>query len=319
MQTDLNTTRGGLGALGSEAPTLSPERRGRPSLRRHERVGTAFVVPFLVLFLLTMVLPLGYAVYDSLYRTTLFGSSFGIANYVTTFHSAQFWGGVGRVAIFAAVQVPVTLALAFFFAALFDLRVIKFGAFFRVAFFLPYTVPAVVAAIMWSFLLIPQYGVYTRLAGSLGAPGTDFFSSNLILPTLIVIVIWEVLGYNMVIFFTALKGVSSDLVEAAVLDGASLWGVIFRVKLPMVRAATVMLTFLNLIGALQLFTEPSILGTFEPEAISFGFTPALYIYNTAVGGSQPNLAAAAAVVFAVVIAAVSVGSLVATRPRRASG
>lgn len=265
-----------------------------------------------------MVLPLAYAIYESLYRTTLFGSSFGLANYTTTFRSAQFWGGVERVAIFAAIQVPLTLALSFFFAALFDLKVVKFGALFRVAFFLPYTVPAVVAAIMWSFLLIPQYGVYTRLVGTLGAPKTNFFSSDLILPTIIVIVIWEVMGYNMVIFFTALKSIPGEVVEAAVLDGATLWGVILRVKLPMVRAATVMLTFLNLIGALQLFTEPSILGTFQPQAIPFGFTPALYIYNTAIGGSQPNLAAAAAVVFAVVIAAVSVGSLVVARPRAAA-
>lgn len=282
-------------------------------------MGAAFVVPFLLIFLLTMLLPVGYAVYESLYRSTLFGTSFaGFGNYSATFASSQFWSGVERVAIFAAIQVPVTLAIAFFFAAIFDLGVVKLGALFRVVFFLPFAVPAVVAAIMWSFLLVPQYGSYTRLVGALGAPGTNFFSSDLILPTIIVIVIWEVTGYNMVIFFTALKSVPNQVIEAAILDGASIWSIIFRVKLPMVRAAVVMLTFLNLIGALQLFTEPSIIYTFEPQAIPFGFTPALYIYNTSIGSGQYNLGAAAAVLFAVVIALVSVGSLLVARRGRAA-
>ena len=182
---------------------------------------------------------------------------------------------------------------------------------------MPYAVPAVVAAIMWSFLLVPQYGSYTKVAEALGASNADFFSTNLILPTIIVIVIWEVVGYNMVIFFTALKSVPNQVVEAAVLDGASIWAVIFRVKLPMIRSAVVMLTFLNLIGAMQLFTEPSIISTFEPQAISFGFTPALFIYNTSIGNGQYNLGAAAAVVFAVVIAIASIGSLLVARRRSA--
>lgn len=313
MKPTLVTDRGAGKSFPRPPVTASPDvRRHRP--QRRDQVGTAFVVPFIVMFLLTMAVPLGYAVYSSFYRTTLFGSSFGVSNYVATFSSGEFWGGVERVAIFAAVQVPLTLALAFLFAALFDLRAVRFSSFFRVVLFLPYTVPTVVSAIMWSFLLEPQFGVYTRFTG------INFFSSDLVLPTIIVIVIWEVMGYNMLIFYTALKSVPGEIVEAAVLDGASLWGVIFRVKLPMVRGATVMLIFLNLIGALQLFTEPSIIAGFAPYAISFGFTPVIYIYNTAIGKVQPDLAAAAAVIFALVITIVSVGSLLAARrPRGAAG
>jgi multiple sugar transport system permease protein len=292
----------------------APARRRRD---RREGNGRWFVLPFLVLLTLFMFVPVCYAIYTSLFTSKLIGgTSFsGLANYGQVFASSEFWSGVRRVLLFAAIQVPLTIGIAAFFAAIFDLGVAKFGRFFRVVFFVPFAVPAVVAAMMWSFLLLPQFGPYTRLAGAVGLQRTDFFSPNLILPTLIVIVIWEWAGYNMTILYTALKSVPREVVEAAVIDGASFWKVVMRVKLPMVSPAIVMLFFLNTIGALQLFTEPSILSSFQPQAISFGFTPTLFVYNTSIGSLEYNLGAAAAVVLGLVIGALSVGSLLWRRRR----
>jgi multiple sugar transport system permease protein len=107
--------------------------------------------------------------------------------------------------------------------------------------------------------------------------------------------------------------VPRTVTEAALLDGASLWTIIWRVKVPMVRPAIVMLCFVNTVGALQLFTEPQILAAFQPQAVSFGFTPSLYVYNTAIGSAEYNLGAAAAVVLGVLIGAVSIGSMALRR------
>jgi multiple sugar transport system permease protein len=259
-----------------------------------------------------MLVPLGYAVYTSLYTYRIIGgTSFtGAANYTQTLQSGEFWSGVIRVVIFAAIQIPVMLAIAFFFATVFDLGVAKFGTTFRTIFFIPFAVPAVVGAVMWSFLLEPQFGPFTRLAGALGFSGTNFFSPSLLLPIIIVIVIWEWTGYNMMILYTALKSVPRDVVEAAILDDTPLWKIILRIKLPMVRSAIVMLIFLNTIGALQLFTEPQILSYFEQGAVSLNYTPSVYIYNTAIAADQTNLAAAMAVILALVIVAISAVSLV---------
>jgi multiple sugar transport system permease protein len=101
--------------------------------------------------------------------------------------------------------------------------------------------------------------------------------------------------------------------EAAVIDGAPLRTIILRMKLPMVRPTIVMLVFINMVGALQLFTEPSILSSFQPQAVSYGFTPTLYVYNTAVGSSEYNLGAAAAVVLALIIGLVSLGAFAVRR------
>ena len=72
--------------------------------------------------------------------------------------------------IFAAIQIPVMLAIAFFFATIFDLGVAKYGTFFRTIFFIPFAVPAVVGAVMWSFLLEPQFGPFVHFANGIGLP-----------------------------------------------------------------------------------------------------------------------------------------------------
>lgn len=279
-------------------------------VQKGERRGVFYILPFLLAFGLFLVTPVGYAVYTSLYTTKMIGGTAfsGFSNYTATFNSSEFWQGVWRVALFALIQVPVTLVLACFFAAMFDLGIAKFGRFFRTVFFMPFAVPAVAAAVMWSFLLAPSFGPVSRLASVMGFSHTNFFGPSLVLPTIIVIVIWEWTGYNMIILYTAMKAVPKDVIEAAVIEGAGLWRVLLRVKVPMVRPALIMLVFLNLVGALQLFTEPMMIASFQPQAVSFGFTPVLYIYNTAIGSTEYNLGAAAAVVFAVVIALISLGS-----------
>ena len=262
-----------------------------------------------------MIVPTGYAVYDSLFTSKLVGGTrfSGLDNYRTVLSSPEFWGGVWRVLLFAVVQVPLTIAIAFFFAAVFDAGVVRFGKFFRTVFFIPFAVPGVVAAVMWSFLLLPGFGPYSRALSSLGLGHVDFFSAKLILPTIVLIVIWEWTGYTMTILYASLKSIPRDVTEAAVIDGAPLRTIILQMKLPMVRPTIVMLVFINMVGALQLFTEPSILSSFQPQAVSYGFTPTLYVYNTAVGSSEYNLGAAAAVVLALIIGLVSLGAFAVRR------
>ncbi len=290
---------------------------GRAGRRRGLRrwPGAAFIAPHMLALGLFMLLPIGYAVYQSLYTTKLIGGTrySGLANYRTVLASAEFWTGVREVLVFAAIQVPLTLALAFFFAAVFDAGIVRHGRFFRTVFFMPFAVPGVVAAVMFSFLLEPTFGPYARVLQALGLKNVDFFSSKLILPTIVLIVVWEWTGYNMTILYTSLKTIPREITEAAVVSGASLSTIILRLKLPMVRPTLMMLVFINTVGALQLFTEPSIIESFEPQAISFGFTPTLYVYNTAIGSGEYSLGAAAAVLLAVIIGLISLAGFALRR------
>jgi multiple sugar transport system permease protein len=297
------------------AATGRPPRRS-VWVRRRDRRGLAFVTPFLIAFALFTIVPLVYSIYDSVFTTRIIGGTTfsGFSNYSQVLTSGPFWGGFIRVIIFGAIQIPVMLVVAFFFATIFDLGVAKFGRTFRTIFFIPFAVPIVVAAIMWGFLLEPTYGPVTHLANLFGFTGTNFLSSGLMLPAIIVIAIWEWTGYNSIILYTALKSVPRDVVEAAIMDDTPLWRIILRIKLPMVRSAIVMLIFLNSIGALQLFVEPQIL-SYQGGAITNTWTPVVDIFNTSIADAQYNLGAAMAVVLAVVIIAVSVASMAFRRHR----
>ncbi|HYK69167.1 MAG TPA: sugar ABC transporter permease [Streptosporangiaceae bacterium] len=294
---------------------------GRRSVyaRRRGRSGLAFVTPFMILFTLFMIVPLVYAVYESLYTTKLIGGTrfSGFANYSTVLQSGPFWGGVIRVVIFGGIQIPVMLAIAFFFATIFDLGVAKWGRFFRAVYFVPFAVPIVVSALMWGFLFDPAYGPFNRLMNSIGFHNFNWLSSGLMVPSIIIIAIWEWTGYTTVIMYTALKSVPRDLVEAAILDDTPLWRIILRIKLPMVRPAIILLIFINTIGAMQLFVEPNILNNYQAGVITNTWTPVINIYSTAISNGEYQLGAAMAVVLAIIIIAISVASL-AFRNRRRS-
>ncbi|WGL51400.1 sugar ABC transporter permease [Nocardioides sp. BP30] len=309
-----------LGAVGDDRAGGSkrPQRRRSASSRREsrrERAGAAFIAPHMLMLGLFMLVPTVYAVYSSLFATKLIGGRqwVGLENYRTVLHSSEFWSGVVRVLVFGAIQVPLTLAIAFGFAALFDAGVIRGSRFLRTIYFMPFAVPGVVASVMWSFLLLPGFGSYAKALDRLGLGHVDFFSSRLILPTIMLIVIWEWTGYNMTILYTSLKSIPKEVTEAAIMEGASLWRIIVHIKLPMVMPSIVMLVFLNAVGALQLFTEPSILASFQPQAVSFGFTPTLFVYHTAVGSGEYELGAAAAVILALIIGALSVAGFAVRR------
>jgi multiple sugar transport system permease protein len=296
-------------------------RRGRRSAyeRRRGRSGLAFVTPFMIMFTLFMIVPLGYAVYQSLYTTKLIGgTSFsGFSNYSTVLQSGPFWSGVIRVVIFGAIQIPVMLAIAFFFATIFDLGVAKWGRVFRAIFFIPYAVPIVVSALMWGFLFDPAYGPFDKFMQAIGFHNFNWMGSNdSMVVTIIIIAIWEWTGYNCVILYTALKSVPRDVIEAAILDDTPLWKIVLRIKLPLVRPAIVMLVFLNTIGAMQLFVEPFILNNYQAGVITNTWTPVLDIYSTAISDGEYQLGAAMAVVLALIVVVIAVGSLAFRNRRR---
>ncbi len=141
-------------------------------------------------------------------------------------------------------------------------------------------------------------------------------SNNLMVATIIIIAIWEWTGYNCVILYTALRSVPRDVIEAAILDDTPLWKIILKIKLPLVRPAIIMLVFLNTIGAMQLFVEPYILNNYQAGVITNTWTPVLDIYSTAISDGEYQLGAAMAVVLALIVIVISVGSLAFRNRRR---
>ena len=285
--------------------TLSPARAARsaPATRRrggvsHRRAIAFFLAPFGVLFALFYLVPVGYAVYRSLLtveRDGTFGAARevfgGLSQYVRVFQNEAFWESVGRVVAFGLVQVPVMLGLALLLALLLDSPLVKGKRFFRLAFFVPYAVPGVIAAIMWGFLYSPNLAPFTEITRNV-----DFLGADLVLWSIANVVTWVFVGYNMLIIYSALLAIPTEIYEAARLDGASQARIAWSIKIPLVAPAITLTSIFSIIGTLQLLAEPQVFKSFT-SAVTSTYTPNLLIYSTA---SVPNVNLAAA--FSVVLA-----------------
>ncbi|WP_043668622.1 carbohydrate ABC transporter permease [Clavibacter michiganensis] len=294
---------------------------GRPSgppMRRDKRrwTGLGFVAPFLVVFLVVLIAPVGYSIYLSLFQERMIGgnSFVGIANYTQALNDPKFWDALGRVSLFLVVQVPIMLAIALFAALALDSARLHLTAFFRISIFLPYAVPAVVAALMWGFIYGNRFGLVGNIEQATGWDLPDLLSQSWILASIGNIVTWEFVGYNMLLFYAALRVISPDLYEAAELDGAGPFRIVTGIKLPAIRGALVIGVIFSIIGSFQLFNEPNILQTLAPNGISSFFTPNMYAYNLSFAGQQFNYSAAIAIIMGVLTMVVAyVVQLVGTR------
>ncbi|MGW7140825.1 carbohydrate ABC transporter permease [Streptomyces xanthophaeus] len=294
--------------LPSPATAVSrPRPRPRTRARRNALVGWGFVAPFAAVFGLVFLAPIGYAFYLSLMRDRLIGGTafVGADNYVRALTDPQFWEGSARVGLFLLVQVPVMLGIALLIALAIDSGRLYGKAFFRVAVFLPYAVPAVVASLMWGFIYGTRFGLVGDINEAFGLSLPDPLSPSLVLASIGNIVTWEFVGYNTLIFYSALKVVPRSLYEAAAIDGAGEWRTVTAIKLPAIRSALVIATIFSIIGSFQLFNEPNILQNLAPNAITSAYTPNLYTYSLAFSGQQHNYAATVAIVMGVLTAIVA--------------
>jgi multiple sugar transport system permease protein len=273
-----------------------------------ESRGWLFVGPFLVVFALTFLAPIGYAIYLSLFRDQAFfgGSVFvGLDNYVDAIQDSKLWEAFLRVGLFLVVQVPVMLILALLAALAIDSARLHGASFFRVVIFLPYAVPGVVAVLMWGFIYGNNFGLAADLNDLLGTTAIQPLSGKWMLPSIANIVTWEFVGYNMLIFYSALRTVPEELYEAAAIDGAGALRTIRAVKLPALRGAIVIATIFSIIGSFQLFNEPNILRTLAPNVITTYFTPNMYAYNLSFAGQQFNYSATVAIVMGIITAVIA--------------
>ncbi|MGA5899006.1 carbohydrate ABC transporter permease [Streptomyces venetus] len=297
-----------------------PRRSARP-----DRAAWGFLSPFVALFLFTFVLPLGYAVYQSLLTPVRSGplglgratiGFAGLDNYGLALQQSAFLESFARVLLFGVVQIPVMLLLSTALALALDTLSHRWAGILRAAYFLPYGVPGVIASILWGFLYVPGVSPITDLLGRVGLT-PDFLGYDTALWSIANIVIWEFAGYNMLVIVAQLKAIPQELYEAARIDGAGAWQTAMRIKLPLARPALVLTGVFSIIGTLQLFAEPLVIKPLTP-AVTNSYTPNLSAYNEAFANNNIYLAAAESVLLALVASVLSFGflSLVNRKERR---
>jgi multiple sugar transport system permease protein len=284
--------------------------------QRRGRIGWLFIAPFAIVFVIFLIAPLAYAFYISLFTQGLATGGVptfsGFANYAQAFTDPVFLNGLFFVIHFAVILIPVQMIISLAVALILDAIVTKFTRFARLMIFLPYAVPAVIGALMWGFLYSPTFGPLQQLFGANApfplSPDNVFFG-------LMNVVTWQWAGYYMIIIYAALRGIDPTLYEAAKIDGANAWQVAWRIKVPLVASALVLILVFALIGTLQFFTEPQILTVVSNGSITPGFTPNIYAFNQAFQYSNFNYASALSFSLGIVVFIAVYIFLFATRKR----
>ncbi|MEV4800570.1 sugar ABC transporter permease [Nonomuraea sp. NPDC049421] len=286
---------------------------GRRTRLRAVATPWLFASPAIVLFTLFMVIPIGYAIYLSFRGFRVEGGGafgrrvqtfVGLDNYTAALSDPEYAAGLGRVLLYGVISIPSVLGLALLFALLLDTPRVRARGFARTAIFLPYAVPGVIASLLWGFLYLPSTSPITYIARELNAGPLDFFGFPALYFSLANIALWSGVGFNMIIIFTSLRAIPTSVYEAARIDGASELQIAWRIKIPLVAPALVLTGLFSVIGTLQLYSEPA---TLRPMTTTIGWTwvPLMKIYQEAFSNDNLGGAAAASVVLAVGILAIS--------------
>ena len=278
----------------------------------------AFVAPAVALFALTILIPIGYTLYLSLEKTQVSGLGLGagarkqvfagVSNYASGLTDPAFLSSLVRVLVYSLILVPVMLGLALLFALLIDARRVKFQRFSRLSIFLPYAVPTVIGSLLWGFLYLPTVSPFPAILSRLGLSMPNLFATHTVLFSVANIGGWGGIGFNMIVMYTALRAVPTELYEAAWIDGASQVQIALRIKIPMIAPALVLTGVFSMIATLQVFNEPQTLYPLT-NTISLDWMPLMRVYDLAFNYNNIYGAAALAMLIAAIMFVLSYGLL----------
>ncbi|MGW6130147.1 carbohydrate ABC transporter permease [Cellulomonas sp. NPDC055163] len=295
-----------------------PARPGRRRPFGRTAAPYAFLAPAVILFVAFLALPIGYALYLSLRTVKVSGLGLGkgartevwagLDNYTRSIADPEFVASVLRVGLYGLVLVPTMLGLALLFALLLDSRRSRARAFSRVSIFLPYAVPAVISSLLWGFLYLPAVSPFYFVFDEFGWEVPTLLSSRLVMFAVANIALWGGVGFNMIVIYTALKAIPTELYEAATLDGCSEAMIAWRIKIPIVAPSLIMTAIFSMIATLQVFAEPMTLRPLT-NTISSTWTPLMKVYRDAFTRDDIYSAAATSVVIALATFVVSFGFL----------
>lgn len=281
----------------------------RPSkaARRLVLRGLLFAAPAGLLLLATYIIPMivlaGFSVTD--YQLGALSTRFiGLDNFINAFSDPVFLRALRNTVIYALIVIPFGVFLALGIALLVYNRK-KSRAFWEVAYFLPVTATLVAMATVWQFLLHPSIGPVNAAIKWFGFEPVSFLSNpSLLIPTMALMGVWQVLGFNMILFLAGLTAIPKDLHEAARLDGAK--NPIDRfltVTWPMLGPTTMFVVVTTSISAFKVFETVAVLtkGRFGSETLLFD------LYLEGFEYSNTGYAAALTLIFLAIVLVLSIG------------
>ncbi len=173
----------------------------------------------------------------------------GLSNYAELFKDDLFYKILLNTVVFALSTSILGVIIPLVLAAIINSK-IRGSEFFKTAYFLPFITPMVVIGIVWAWIFDPNIGFLSQI---LHIHINWLYDSRFAMPALIIVSVWKLIGYNMIIFLSALSSISQSLFEAAKIDGANLWQTFKNVTVPLLSPTIFFVVIITAISSFQVF------------------------------------------------------------------
>ena len=261
------------------------------------------MAPALLFVAVFVLIPLGQLVATSLSDRSLLGGGkfIGFANYWRIWNDSSFWRALEFTAKYTLVLTPILMGLGFALALLtVDNTPLK--RLTRTIVFLPVVIGLSSSSLLWFWLLDEQVGLLNKLLVDLhliGEPIVWFASADLAFWAVVISITWKVVGFGMVLFIAGIQSINPDILEAALMDGASYWGRVRLIILPLTRRVLLLTTLVSAIGSMLAFDQFYIMTSGGPRGQTF--TAVYWIYQNSFISFKLGYGAALSIVLTIII------------------
>ncbi|MGD6856525.1 carbohydrate ABC transporter permease [Bacillus infantis] len=300
MQTAAKESKTSTGGMTGRKKRLSESKKDMIS-------GYLYIAPFFIIFAIIGLYPALFSLYLAFQKWNgLSPMTFaGLNNFKIVLEDPLFWKSVYNTIVMGLMGTAPQLIVGIILAFLLNLTFIRFKNFFRVTIFMPYITSMVAVALIFSVLFSNhETSLANYVLGLFGFDPVHWGASEWGTKIAIsIMVFWRWVGYNTIIFLAGIQSIPNDLYEAATIDGASKTQQLFYITLPLLKPFILLTVFFSTVGALQLFSEPTVFlgaGAFSRDE---AMTIVMYLYRDAFKLQSFGTASATAIILLVIIAA----------------
>ena len=275
----------------------------RAKLKKSEWLtGYLFISPWIIGFMIFTLGPFLASLGLSFTEWDLIGqpSFIGLDNYVQLAQDPLFWQALKVTAVYSLGRVPLGIVVGLAAALLLNQNVRLIGIW-RVIYYMPVVLPPVAVSMLWMWILYPEFGILNGFLWTLfGIHGPAWLQDEFwVLPSLMMMAVWGMLGRNMIIYLSGLKSVAPELYEAASIDGANAWHKFVKITLPMLTPIIFFNLIMGLMDSFKLFTQAYVMTQGGPRYASLFYV--YYLYQHAFQRFHMGYASAMAWVFFLVL------------------
>ncbi|BBE21766.1 sugar ABC transporter permease [Arthrobacter sp. MN05-02] len=306
-----NTTEAPLEQSGADVdPPSRPRSDGARRRSIQGRSGFWFVLPFAVAFAIFLIWPIVTGLWMSFTNQSLTGSGSdfaGLANYSEAVQDGALWQALGNTAFFTLLTVVPLVVLSFALAYLVYIG-LPGQWLWRLSFFAPYLLPVSVTVALWQWMFQPDFGLLNGLLQRAGLAQLGFISEEgLAMFSVALVTVWWTIGFNFLLYLSALNNIPDHLYEAASIDGAGPWRRLVSITIPMISRTTVMIVMLQILASLKVFEQIFLLTNGGPNGSTRSVLE--YIYDVGFTGYRLGYASAISYLFFALIVVISIVQL----------